>query len=672
MDAKARVALETVAVRRTLAVAICLVAAVGLAVAASGDDPSAAPAPGAQLAIARSLAGEPPATATNGSDASPHAGEPASIDDVVLGADGPLDPADDVRPAVADPASGSWRARPATYGVHVTKDVAITVRDGTELFANVFRPAEPTSGGPAAGRFPVVLVQTPYNKDLSFGTYGDPAYLVSRGYVVVIADVRGAGSSGGTFDAVDPAQHSDGYDLVEWAAAPERPWSNGAVGTSGCSYLGVTQLVTAAQQPPHLRASFVQDSPGDIYRATNLAGQPNLVPILLPVIGAQSLVPPGYTASDPFLAGQTLVSHTTFPANVVAAYLPYLLAGEGSRAYDGPYYRSRSPLWMMDRIRVPTFLVGGWYDLFPRDTTLMFQALQSQGTPTRLVMGPWAHCAKTTALPADGLPTIRELELRWFDHYLAGRVDDGLSAEVPPVSYYVPGDGHFRPAPTWPPPESSLQLLHLEQPSSPSSTGRLQDAVASNDPTADSMVWQPAAGPCLVTGIAETPCRQDERVNNVGALSYDLPLRSDLTVAGYVAARLFVSTSGSDAGLVVRLQDVGPDGTVRNVTNGWAALSFRQLDGRTRRVGDLTVLPVHAYTEDSVREVERDRVYELHVDLWNTAHRFRVGHVLRLTIIPSDLSGIPTGEAAEATGVVRVHHDVSHPSSLVFSTVPNP
>jgi predicted acyl esterase len=183
------------------------------------------------------------------------------------------------------------------------------------------------------------------------------------------------------------------------------------------------------------------------------------------------------------------------------------------------------------------------------------------------------------------------------------------------------------------------------------------------------MPWHPAAGPCLVSGLADTPCRQDERVNNVGGLSYDLPLSSNLTVAGYAAARIFISTSARDASVVVRLQDVAPDGTVRNVSAGWASLAFRQLDDRTRRVGDLVVLPVHAYTEDAVRPVEPDQVYELHVEIWNTAHQFPAGHSLRLTIIPSDATSLPTGDTAEMTGVVRLYHDAEHASSLVMSTV---
>ena len=199
--------------------------------------------------------------------------------------------------AVPDP----WTARPATYRVHTTTDVRIPMSDGTLLTADIHRPAL-ADGSPAPGRFPTLLTQTPYNKNIQ-----NPAapYFVERGYVDVVVDIRGTGSSEGAFDAsFSAASQRDSYELVQWAAA--QPWSTGRVGMHGGSYLGITQLLAAAQQPPALKAIFPIVPTGDNYR-TNFPGGylTSLFPFALQN-AANGLVPPGYTADDPAAAARSM------------------------------------------------------------------------------------------------------------------------------------------------------------------------------------------------------------------------------------------------------------------------------------------------------------------------------------------------------------------------------
>lgn len=154
--------------------------------------------------------------------------------------------------AAGKPAS-TWTARPATYQVVTEKDRRIEMSDGTVFVADVLRPGR--DGVAVDGRFPVLLTQTPYNKNLRTENHAVP-YLVERGYVQVIADVRGTGGSQGDWLALGEREQRDGLELVAWAASKQRPWSDGRVGTYGISYAGINQLLTAAQRPPALKATF--------------------------------------------------------------------------------------------------------------------------------------------------------------------------------------------------------------------------------------------------------------------------------------------------------------------------------------------------------------------------------------------------------------------------------
>ena len=133
-----------------------------------------------------------------------------------------------------------------THEVQIDFDVRVPMRDGTQLSADVYRPATP-------GHYPVVLLRTPYLKN-GDGALATGQYFAQRGYALVWQDVRGRGDSDGAFVPYRN-EGRDGYDTIEWCAA--QPWSNGNVGTMGGSYLGRIQWLAALEHPPHLRAMFV-------------------------------------------------------------------------------------------------------------------------------------------------------------------------------------------------------------------------------------------------------------------------------------------------------------------------------------------------------------------------------------------------------------------------------
>ena len=561
----------------------------------------------------------------------------------------------------ADPGR-AWSARPATYGVVMTPDVAIPMSDGVVLSADVYRPAG-EDGQPAPGRFPVLMTQTPYNKNVQ-----NPAeeYFVERGYVDVVVDVRGTGSSGGAFQSFSPRSQLDSKELVAWAAA--QPWSTGHVGLHGTSYYAINQLLTAAQQPPALRAIFPIVPTGDNYRSVLPGGYLTSLAAFAVQNAVNGAPPPEYTASDPQRAAATL---STRPENarLITEYLAETMTG-GERAFDGPYYRDSSPLWMVDRIRVPTFLVGGWYDaLSQRDVPLLFNELRRRDVEVKMLMGPWYHTNPGEGLPAAGVPSLQELQLRWFDRHVRGAADPELDA-LAPVTYTRVGQEGFRSARTWPVPGVDYQRLSL------SGGGALTRGAGSGAP--DVLPWTQASGACSRStyigtfGLAPTtPCATDNSLNDRTGLTYDLPVEQDLDLTGPMSAHLFVSTSRSDAFVTLHVEDVDPaTGAASELTSGWDTLSFRALDPkRTTKLGKAGILPFHPYTRSSVQQLTPGEVYEWWVEIRPIAARIPAGHLLRLSIQTSDtVRFLPTApRLADSVGsVLTVHHDAANRSGLVI------
>lgn len=569
-------------------------------------------------------------------------------------------------PVMADRPSEAWSARPATFGVHSTLDVPVTMGDGVVLSVDVHRPAE-QDGQPAPGRFPVLMTQTPYNSSIQ-----DPKapYFVERGYVDLVVDIRGTGTSGGRFGSFDRRSQLDGKELVAWAASQD--WSDGAVGLRGGSYLGINQLLTAAQQPPALKAIFPIVPTGDNYRSVLPGGYLTSLAAFAVQNVAVSAPPPAYALSDPQRAAATL---STRPQNAadVATYLAETMSG-GARAFDGPYYRDGSPLWKMDTIDVPTFLVGGWYDaLSQRDVPLMFTELQQRKVPVRMLMGPWYHTNPGEGLPTQGILPLDELQLRWFDRHVRGVGDPELDRSAP-ATWYRLGEDRYHFTKAYP---SGVVYERL----SLTENGALTRDTGSGAP--DILPWTQVSGACTRStyigtfGLApSTPCETDNSLNDNTGLVYETPsLQEPLDLAGAMSAHLFISSSRSDAFLTLHVESVDPaTGVADELTSGWDTLSFRELDTeRSRPLGDAGLLPFHPYTRESVQPLQADTVYDWWVEIRDVAARIPAGHKLRLSIQTSDtVRFLPTvPRLADSVGaVVTVHHDAERPSGLVLPVQP--
>jgi putative CocE/NonD family hydrolase len=420
----------------------------------------------------------------------------------------------------------------------------------------------------------------------------------------------------------------------------------------------------------------------DAYRDITVSGgqlNTSFIPSWLGLVTGTSLVPPLYTPTDPASAVQELAQHGVNVTKFQAATLLNATSG-GSNAYDGSFYKIRSPIQRISRVHVPTFIVGGWYDLFQRGEPLLFQHLQAQGLPVKLLMGPWYHTDPSlngdALLTSKGLPTLEELELQWFDHFMLGRPMPVVNS-LAPATYYRLGADRFERSPSWPPPDVRFRQAFLSGPAAPGSPGGLSSK-ASRSQGPDTLPWQPVSGACTRSTVQwtagdgkGTPCETNDAANDQFGLSYDLPVRRGLDLAGPIATRLFVSTTRNDGFVTVRVEDVSGGGSKsEQLSAGWQVLSFRALDPRkTVRSGGLIVQPYHPFTKASVLPVKPNKVYEVWVEIFPTAAEIAGGDTLRINLTPADaphLSPPLPQFGNEVGGTLSVYHDARHPSAVIL------
>ena len=420
---------------------------------------------------------------------------------------------------------------------------------------------------------------------------------------------------------------------------------------------------------------------GDGYRdITFSGGQINVafIPLWLGLVTGTGLIPAQYgltsgSAADLVRTVTTLTSHIAGAGNFQLGTILNAAAG-GDVAYDGDFWKTRSPIQLLDQIDVPTFVVGGLHDLFQRGEPLIYERLKKR-VNARLLMGPWTHLTAATGagLPRDGVPVLDHIALRWFDRYLKG-MDTRVNA-IPKVTLYAYGDEKYETQADWPDPRLRPSRQYLRTGSVLSSS----KPVAGETP--DTFVQQPLSGICTqstsqwTAGLTEQlPCTNDDRLNEPAGVSYTTAVaKSDWKISGPVMANLWVSTSARDAVVSVRVTDVAPDGSSKELSGGWLAGSFRAVDkSRSRFVGAQDMQPWHPFTRESVLPVPAGQPIELPVEVFPLNAVIKKGHALRVAVGPSDFPhAVPPLPqfANELGGAVQVLHDAQHPSYVALPTL---
>ena len=584
----------------------------------------------------------------------------------------------------------AWTPRPEQYdGTAFSPDLEIPMSDGTILRGDLTRPAVMLPDGSIRAvdkRLPVVVTITAYNKSALAstglgGSTGD--YLVKRGYAQLTVDARGTGSSNGQWNAFDTRENTDAGEIMEWAASQE--WSNGRTAMTGPSYMGMSQLWAAAAQPKGLRAIFPQVPGADVYRDVVASGgaiDVGFIPLWLGLVTVTGLIPPQTTGPSTLgIYLDHIMGAFGFTAQVIPAAL---LAQEP--AYDGEFYEQRSVINVIDQVEVPAFFVSGEYDLFQRGTPLLFEALQENGVPTKLITGPWDHLEGSSAAEIGdaGYGTLEELQLRWFDHYVKGKRDKRLHKDIADLTYYEQGSGRWTRSKRWIDRDLRARSYHL---SGSSTTALVNGSLTTGTPeagTAD-VLPVPVSGACtrsanqwtagiLNAGASQfpfpNPCFDDSRINDLTGVVFETePMERATAFRGPINARLYTSVAGAGDGMLsVSVEDVAPDGTVSRLTGGWQVLSLAETDRRrSRKLNGKIIQPWHPFTEESQAPLEG--IEPVDVEVFPTAAKIRKGHRLRVAVqafdVPHLLPTLPV--LLGSLSVITVHTGPETPSEL---TVP--
>lgn len=513
--------------------------------------------------------------------------------------------------------------------------VMIPMRDGVELPADLYLPS------PDARNLPCILLRSPAGRN-PFGK--EIVQLAKDGYVVVIQETRSAIDTEGKtlpFFSDGWGKLQDGYDTVEWLACSS--YTNGKIGTWGASALGITQLLMAPANPPHLKCQYI-------------------------VVAAASLYHHGI-----FPGGQLL-------KNQAEGWLGYYARDSGVQNYvcQRPFYnefwKQLNSLNFPQRVHVPGMHVGGWYDTFLQGTLSSFTSRQYEGgegarDQQKMVIGPWTHFWPASQhfgdfeIPKSGQqPPVDISPKRWFDYYLKD-LRNGI-ADIPAVTYYVmgpfdgtPSSGNvWRTSDVWPVPATQT-AFHL----TPNFRLTREPAAEGNvSYRYDPMNPIPTLGGrnlFLESGPKDQKSIESRKDILVFTSEH---LEKDVEVTGPISATLYFKTDQKDTDFVLRLCDVYPDGRSILITEG----GYR--------------LGVMCYQTGDEPIVQSEKIYEVKIDLWATSLVFAKGHAMRLSVSSSNyprleknqnvgLLGNYTGQSIQAQNTLYMGE--KYPSCLFLPIV---
>jgi len=600
--------------------------------------------------------------------------------------------------------SDAWRLTPHAYVARRTRPFRVppapasryvTMPDGCRLAVDLYLP-QAAGGGTAPGPFPAITIFTPYYRRFALAdpSRGDEAapgvfryrdLFVPAGYALVVIDVRGTGASFGTRDSFrSPREREDCRAIADWIVA--QPWSNGAIGATGVSYLGAAADFLASTGHPAVKAIAplfaVWDTWSDHYypggiHLKELARVYDELMVAMDHDRRDLLKKISYYA-NPNLAGPRPVDADADGSLCRAAigehasnfrmpdFITEFKFKDDSLPYDPDFTVARiSPYGYCEGVGpdVAVYSVSGWMDGAGYANGAISRFLTLPNRNRHLLLGPWDHGARIDCSPwrrtveAD-FPIVGEM-LRFFDEYLMG-LDTGLRQEAP-VHYFTQHDEVWRAAESWPPVTTHEQLfLDADARLTAGSV-----APGTDDYRVDFAMG--TGGQTRYERIAAIDSRDyyiDWPGRDVAMLCYTTPpLTGDWEVSGHVLADLYVASSEPDAAIFVYLSEVEADGTVRYVTEGL----LRALHRRESPCppAHRTTWPYRSFARADAAPMAAGSVERLHFALLPTSWTFKAGSRVRVAIAGADADHcvqVPHGRPPRLT----LHRGADRASSILL------
>lgn len=584
----------------------------------------------------------------------------------------------------------------------IDQKVMMPMRDGIRLATDIYRPKTDQP-------VPVILSKTPYNfnswgdGEMRTGTYRAALDAVKKGYAYVVQNERGRYFSEGDWDILGPPT-TDGYDAFTWLA--QQPWSNGKIGTIGCSSTAEWQMAVAALDHPAHAAMVAQGfgagvgkvgkfwEQGNWYRGgaqqmlftTWLYGVQN--DEIRPSFPRDATQEQLIRASQAFdlaperqridwadqlrhLPVQDIIKDVKGPVGV---YEDMIRRKPNDPAwFKGGLYHDNMPLG------VPSFWFVSWYDVSTSPNLALFNHVRENAPDPEvrdnqfLVIAPTLHCAYKRATEntivgersmGDARLNYDELTYAWFDHWLKGESNN--ATKMPRVTYFTMGSNQWQTADTWPPAAAQMTTYYLHSNGRANSLygdGKLSTTKPGKTQPTDDYVYDPMnpvtsyGGGVCCTGNAVQGGSFDQTVmetrNDILVYTTE-PLTSPVEMTGTIETTLYVSSDAKDTDFTVKVIDVYPDGRAYNL--------------------DETILRAR-YREGFDKEVfmEKGKVYKLDLSSMSTSNYFPAGHRIRIEVSSSNFPrfdrNLNTGgnNFDESVGVVahnKIHHTEAYPSQV--------
>ena len=598
----------------------------------------------------------------------------------------------------------------------IDRKVMVKMQDGKHMAADVYRPKD------ASKKVPIIFVRTPYNFnfwDISLGAPRDMTAAleaVKRGYAYVEMNERGHFFSEGNYDILGPPL-TDGSDAIDWMSS--QPWSNGKVGTIGCSSTAEWQLGVAALGNPHFAAMIPQGfgagvgrvgpyyEQGNWYRGGAvqmlfiawLYGEQNQVRPMLPANTsqedlirfsksfdvAQHLPPVDWSKALQHLPEMDIIKAVDGPHGIFADRMEVSTGGAMiKRAPNDPAWY-RGGLWHDDKpINVPGFWFMSWYDVSIGPNLAAYNFVRKTARPDianqqYAIIAPVAHCGYKRATEdtvvgersmGDARLDVDALTYGWFDFFLKGENNNVLE-KMPKVRYFTMGSNKWQTSQTWPPEGAQPLTFYLSsggKANSLNGDGALSSAAPAADQP-DSFTYDPMnpvpsyGGNVCCTGNAVAAGAFDQRKmeSRADILVYSSePLQVGTEVSGPIDATLYVSSDAKDTDVTVKLLDVYPDGTAYNLDETIQRLRYRE-----------------GYEKPPVW-MEAGKVYKVVLQPLTTSNYFAAGHRIRVEVSSSNFPrfdrNLNTGgnNYDEVKGEVAhnsVHHSKQYPSQVTVTVV---